>query len=125
MRFTVATAVLCGATLVAGAARAEPIDVVPFASIDVAPRFNVEPRGFSELEAGPGAVRDGDATTAWIVPGDAPGAILFDWSGWGTAPFVVTEMRVDLQPADAAITVEGGVDLGALATLNATIARDA
>jgi len=123
MRRSLSIAWACGATLVAGVARAEAIDVVPFASIDVGPRYSDQPRGFDELVAGPGAVRDGDPKTAWIVPGDA-GAILLDWSGWGIAPFSIDALRVDLDPPDAALTIEGGADLGALGALSPTVARD-
>ncbi len=127
MKRSIAFASTTALVLSAASARAEPIDVVPFASIDVAPRFTSSTIGFSELDAGPGAVRDGDPTTAWIVPGDADvvGAMLFDWSGWGVAPFAVAELRIDMVPSDAAIAIDTGVDAASLATVTTTIARDA
>ena len=127
MRKSTAVATTAALMLSTASARAEPIDVAAFATIDVAPRFTTSTIGFSELEAGPGAVRDGDATTAWIVPADpaAIGALTFDWSGWGVAPFVLPELRVDLVPADAAIEIDTGIDAASLAPTTATIARDA
>lgn len=121
-----ATILGAAAILFAAKASAAPLDVVPFATLDV-PRFTSSTLGFSELDAGPGAVRDGDPTTAWVVPGDpdATSTLLLDWSGWGATPFVVTELRIDVDPPSAALAIDAGTDLASIAPAAVSIARDA
>ena len=95
---------------------ATPLDLAPFAALDAAP-FRDSTFGFSELTVGPGAVRDDDPKTAWEVPGEegATGDLTFDWSGLGDQPpFPVSELRIDIVPAEAAITVATGLDRGTL-----------
>jgi MYXO-CTERM domain-containing protein len=125
-------AALVGAALLAVAPPAAagpglvPLDLAPLASIDVS-RWSAATFGFSELEAGPGALRDGNPTTSWEVPGaDGEDAtVTFDWSSPNAVdPFPVGSIRVDMKPADAAVTVRAGRDLGNLADAAADVARD-
>jgi hypothetical protein len=99
------------------------IDVVPFASIDVS-RFSDQPSGYAELRSGPGAVRDGDPNTAWNVPDDGSGgaSITLDWSSRGVPPFAIDELHVAMDPPDAPLTIETGVDLVSLAPASAHVA---
>lgn len=124
-------AALAGAISIVSApsarAQLEPLDLAPLASIDVS-RWSTLTFGFSELEVGPAAVRDGDPKTAWMVPGveGETTTITFDWSSRGPIdPFAVRSIRVDVSPADAPIAVAVGPDLATLEDTPAEVARDA
>ncbi|MFO0757975.1 MAG: beta-N-acetylglucosaminidase domain-containing protein [Byssovorax sp.] len=105
---------------------ADPVDITLLASLDVS-RFSGATAGFSELTDGPGAARDGDPGTAWIVPG-AEGehvTLTLDWSsGSGPAPYALDSLRLVLVPADAAVTVEIGPDRGNLARAEVTLSPE-
>jgi hypothetical protein len=93
----------------------KPLDLAPYASLDVSP-FTADPKGFSELTAGPGTVRDGDPTTAWEVPGDSGATMTFDWSNPGDVePFVVGELVIDTVPPGVKVAVAAGRDRASLA----------
>jgi MYXO-CTERM domain-containing protein len=113
--------------LASTASAADPVEISALAALEVS-RFSSTTAGFSELTEGPAAVRDGDPTTAWLVPG-AEGersSITFDWSSAASdAPYQLVRLRVDMLPADAALTVESGADLGTLSKAAAGITADA
>jgi hypothetical protein len=116
--------------LAAGEVRAEgaaPLDLARFASLDAIP-FTGTSFGFSELEDGPAAVRDGDPRTAWQVPGSEgdTATLVFDFTGPNAVdPIPVASIRVVVTPADAAIGVQTGRDLASLADAPADVTRDA
>src|SRR5689334_23317372 len=103
-----------------------PLDLAPFAMLEAAP-FTRSSIGFSELDKGPGAVRDGDPATAWEVPGEEgeTATLTLDWStAGGIEPFPVSGVRIDIDPADAAIGVAAGRDRGTLAEAAFDAAQD-
>jgi len=104
-----------------------PLDLAPFASIEVAP-FSLSSFGFSELDKGPGAVRDEDPQTAWEVPAEegSTASMLFDWSTrGGIEAFPVTSVRIDIDPPDAPIRLFTGPDQGTLTEMAADAQGDA
>ncbi|MGZ5970367.1 MAG: beta-N-acetylglucosaminidase domain-containing protein [Polyangiales bacterium] len=101
-------------------------DVVRFASLEVS-RWSDPQVGYDELASGPGAIRDDDPDTAWEARADTRGDawLLLDWASSSPKPFALDELVVAIDPADAALSLDLGVDRTALAHVEATVERAA
>ncbi len=107
-------------------APSDATDIVRFASIEVS-RWSDAAKGYDEQREGPGAIRDDDPSTAWEARADTRGDawILLDWAVSDPKPFALDELVVAIEPADAPLSLDTGVDRTNLARAEVTVTRGA
>ncbi len=107
-------------------APSDAADIARFASVEVS-RWSEAAKGYDELREGPAAIRDDDPNTAWEARADTHGDawILLDWAANDPRPFALDELVVAIDPADAPLSIDAGVDRTNLTRAEVNVTRGA